>query len=200
METRGEDQGIGFGLRFGRYSILFARYGFRVSVIDSSEKAVRSVSVQSESKGLGIRCDAGDMHDLPYDDDSFDCIFAYLSISHTDSEGIKKVLHEIRRSLADGGVVFMTLCSKDTGPFIHSNYSRIDENSIMKTEGAEAGLPHFYVDKDDIIRLLDGFELMNVRHVDDCYFQGEWRNSKHYFIEACNRKNAGTRWPDDEEV
>ena len=184
---------LDLGCGLGRHSFLFARYGFEVSAIDTSEKAVQSVAAQSESMGLGIRCDVGDMHDLPYDDDSFDCIFAYLSISHTDSEGIKKVLHEIRRTLADGGAVFMTLCSKDTWSFTNPKYPRIDDNSIMKTEGAEAGLPHFYVDKDDIIRLLDGFELMNVRHVDDCYFQGEWHNSKHYFIEACNKKSAGTR-------
>ena len=187
---------LDLGCGLGRHSILFARYGFEVTAMDSSEKAVGYVSNESGLLDLDIRCDIGDMHDLPYDDDSFDCIFAYLSISHTDSKGIRRILQGIRRVLAKYGAVFMTLCSKDTWSFTQSGYPRIDENSIMKTEGAEAGLPHFYVDKDDIIKLMEGFELLNVRHIDDCFYQGEWRNSKHYFIEAINRKRSDRR-PND---
>ena len=187
-KREGRTRLLDLGCGLGRHSILFAQYGFKVTALDSSEKAIEHVSKESRLLDRDIRCDIGDMQNLPYDDNSFDCVFAYLSISHTDSKGIVRILNEMGRVLINGGAAFMTMCSKDTWSFTQSDYPRIDENSIVKTEGAEAGLPHFYVNKDDIVRLMTGFELVNVRHVDDCYYQGEWRNSKHYFIEALNRK------------
>ena len=183
-KREGRKRVLDLGCGLGRHSILFSRYGFEVSALDSSEDAIGSLRKYSEENKLDIQCRVGDMHELPYDDGSFDCIFAFLSISHTDSEGIKKVLSEIRRVLVPNGAVFFTLCSKDTWSFTEGNSPKVDENTIMKTQGAEEGIPHFYVDKDDIIELMKDFRLIRVRHVDDCFFQGNWRNSKHYFIEA----------------
>ncbi len=175
---------LDLGCGLGRHSLLFSRYGFDVTALDSSSEAIDQLSEYCKENGLGIKCDTGDMHSLPYGDGSFDCIFAYLSISHTDSKGIRKILSEIYRTLVPGGAVFFTLCSKETWSFTDAGFPKIDDNSIVKTEGPEAGLPHFYVDQNDIKELMTGFELIRVRHIDDCYFQGKWRNSKHYFIEA----------------
>ena len=182
----GKKRILDLGCGLGRHSILFSKYGFQVSALDSSEEAIDSLQKYSEDNDLEIQCKVGDMHELPYPDDSFDCIFAFLSISHTDSKGIIKVISEMKRVLVPGGAMFFTLCSKETWSFTEAGYPKIDENTIMKTEGAEEGIPHFYVDKDDIIELMKDFQLIRVRHVDDCFFQGNWRNSKHYFIEAIN--------------
>lgn len=183
-KREGRKRILDLGCGLGRHSILFSKYGFHVCALDSSKDAVESLRKYSEDNQLGIECKVGDMHDLPYPDGSFDCIFAFLSISHTDSQGIEKVISEMGRVLVPGGAMFFTLCSKDTWSFTEGNYPKVDENTIMKTEGAEAGVPHYYVDKDDIIELLKDFDLIRVRHVDDCFFQSSWRNSRHYFIEA----------------
>ena len=187
-KREGRRKVLDLGCGLGRHSLLFARYGFDVTALDSSREAVELLSASSKEEGLGIRCDVGDMHALPYADDSFDCVFAYLSVSHTDSKGILKILSEIRRTLVSGGSLFFTLCSKDTWSFTDADYPHIDDNTLVKVEGAEAGLPHFYVNMDDIMGLMSGFELIRVRHIDDCYYGGERHNSKHYFIEAVNRK------------
>ena len=34
---------------------------------------------------------------------------------------------------------------------------RIDENTLMKTEGHEAGIPHYFVDASEALRLLARF-------------------------------------------
>lgn len=187
-KREGRKKILDLGCGLGRHSLLFARYGFQVTALDSSQKAIDHLSRMVEAEGLDIACDVGDMHELPYGNDSFDCIFAYLSVSHTDSKGILKILSEIRRVLVSEGSLFFTLCSKDTWSFTDADYPHIDENTLVKTEGAEAGLPHFYVDMDDITSLTSGFELVRVRHIDDCYYGGERHNSKHYFIEANNKE------------
>ena len=183
-KREGRKRLLDLGCGLGRHSILSSRYGFEVSALDSSKDAIDGLRKYSEENELDIQCRVGDMHELPYENGSFDCIFAFLSISHTDSEGIKKVISEMKRVLVPNGAMFFTLCSKDTWSFTEGNYPKIDENTVMKTEGAEEGIPHFYVDRDDIIELMKDFQLIRVRHVDDCFFQGNWRSSKHYFIEA----------------
>ena len=44
-----------------------------------------------------------------------------------------------------------------------------------------------YVDMNDIEELFSGFELIKIRHIDDCLVEGRWQNSKHYHIEAMKR-------------
>lgn len=175
---------LDLGCGLGRHSILFDSYGFHVTAVDSSVEAIDFLREHCSKEGLDIECDVADMHDLPYADDTFDCIFAYLSVSHTDSKGILKVMSEIRRVLKTGGSIFFTLCSKDTWSYRDSGYERIDDNTVVKPSGPEKGIPHFYVDRQDIEDLMEGFTLIRVRHIDDCFIHGRWQNSKHYFIEA----------------
>ena len=80
---------------------------------------------------------------------------------------------QIGRILRPGGEVFLTLCSKDAWSCRKAGFPRLDENTVVKTEeGPENGFPHFFVSMDDLLQLLDGFELERVRHIDDCWF---WR-------------------------
>ena len=126
-----------------------------------------------------------DMLSLKYNVNAFDCIFAYHVISHTTSNGIIKIIDEIKRVLRPDGEIYLSLCSKDTWSFKDAGFPKLDDNTIIKDEeGAEKNIPHFYVNIDDILRLFKDFEIYNIRHIDDCYFDGAIRNSKHYFITA----------------
>lgn len=187
-KSEGRRRVIDIGCGVGRHSILFAENGFEVTAMDSSGYAVEQLRRYSDEHGLGIRCDVVDMIDMPYDDGSFDCAFAYLSVSHTDSEGFLRILSGIERILVPGGAVFMTLCSKDTWSFTDAGYPRLDENTVVKTDGPEKGIPHYYVDQEDVKSLFSGFELISVRHVDDCFFQNRWGKSTHFHVEALTPK------------
>ena len=84
----------------------------------------------------------------------------------------------------------MTLCSKDSWTYKESNYEKIDENTVLKTEPPEEGVPHFFVNFKDIEQLFCDFEIIRVRHTDECYLDGRKQNNKHYFIEAVLHKEA----------
>lgn len=180
---------LDFGCGLGRHSIFFARAGFRVSAFDLSQEGVAHLKQWAAKETLDIDARPADMLSPPYPDHAFDCLFAYHVISHTDTPGMRTVMRELKRLVRPGGELFITLCSKETWSFAEAGYPKVDENTVRKTEdGSEKDVLHFYVNLEDIIGLFDEFhlELLRVRHTDDCYFEGEKRNSRHYFILAGN--------------
>ncbi len=175
---------LDLGCGLGRHTIFFARRGFGVSAMDLSPVGVESTSKWALQEGLHVDVREGDMLSLPFHDASFDCLFSYHVISHTDTPGARKIIAEIRRVTKPGGEIYVTMCSKETWSYKEAGYPIIDENTVCKTDGTEVDVPHFYVDLDGLLELFSGFEIIGVRHVDDCYFDGQKRNSKHYFLLA----------------
>ena len=183
-KEKGYSHLLDLGCGLGRHTVFFTKQGFCISAMDLSSEAVRSTEAWLKDEAILADVKLGDMLSLPYPDASFDCLFSYHVISHTDTPGAKKIISEIHRVLMPDGEIFLTLCSKDTWSYKDAGFPVIDENSVLKTDGTEVNVPHFYVNLDDVFVLLEGFEIIKVRHVDDCYFDGKATNSKHYFILA----------------
>ncbi len=176
---------LDLGCGLGRHSILFARRGFRVTSMDLSADGVDHLKQWAGREHLAVQAQTADMMDLPYETDCFDCVFSFHVISHCDTLGIRRVIAEMLRVLKPGGELYCTLCSKDSWSFHSAGYPRVDKNTVVKTdEGPEKGIPHFFVDLDDLLELFAGFEILRVRHVDDCWFDGAKRKSTHYFLLA----------------
>ena len=178
---------LDMGCGLGRHSLLFAKNGFKVTALDISDDALTFLEKESEAQNLPVCCINANMERMPFPNQSFDCIFALHSAGHADTEGMHRIMNEITRVLKPGGAVFITLCSKEAWTYSESGLPKVDANTVIKTDGPEQGVPHFFVDKEDIEKLFSSFELVSVRHIDDCYSDGKWKNQKHYFIEA--RKN-----------
>ena len=180
---------LDFGCGLGRHSIFFSQQGFNVSAFDLSIDGINHLSDWAKKEEVEIDIQVADMLSLPYEKNKFDCLFAYHVISHTNTNGMRKIMDEIKRIVKPGGEIYITLCSKETWSFSEANYPQIDDNTVIKTEdGPEKGIPHFFVSLDDIIKLFTdvNIELLKIRHIDDCYWDGQKRNSKHYFILAQN--------------
>lgn len=184
-EEKGYREILDFGCGLGRHAVYFAKRGFNVSAFDLSREGTEHLTQWANREHLLIDVKTADMLRLPYKDDSFDAVFAYHVISHTDSVGMRQILREITRVLRVGGEIYLSLCSKETWSFRDAGYPKLDENTVVKTEdGPEKGIPHFYVTLDDILELFHAFEIERIRHTDDCFFGGKKQNSKHYFITA----------------
>ncbi len=97
--------------------------------------------VTLQEKGYDIDLRLCDMHFLPFVDESFDGVFSFHVIYHTDTAGIRKVISEVYRVLKPGGEVFVTFNSKNNSSYLKNIQYKIDENTIIKQEGIEKEFP-----------------------------------------------------------
>lgn len=175
---------LDLGCGLGRHSVFFYEKGFEVSSCDLSEYGVEHLRRWQSEKGFSFPTAVCDMKELPFADNSFDCIYAYHVLSHTDTIGFKQVLSEVRRVLRPNGEIFFDLCSKSSRSFTESNYPHIDENTLRFIGGIEDGIPHFFVDREDIYALMTEFKLNKIRHIFDLDTPLSRGGGTHYFIEA----------------
>ena len=154
--TKGYRSFLDLGCGLGRHSVYMAQHGFCVTSCDLSEYGVNHLNEWAKRENLTIDTHICNMLELPFEDNSFDCIMAYNVIYHTDTNGFIAALHEIKRVLKPDGELYITLISKNTWSYQRAeNYLRVDENTILSDENdaTEKNVPHFYVDILDIKRL-----------------------------------------------
>ena len=175
---------LDLGCGLGRHSILFGKNGFNVYSFDISREAIEKTKEWAEKEKLDFKYKVGDMLYLPYDNDSFDAILCRNVISHTDTEGMKKVVQELKRVLRKNGECYITLGSKQTWGFKQEDWPLIDENTRLRMEeGPEYKIPHFYADYDLIKELFKEFEIIHINHIEDFYEKdSKTFSSYHYHI------------------
>lgn len=174
---------LDLGCGIGRHSILFGRNGFEVFCFDISLDGVNKTKEWGESLGLNFNTQVGDMLELPYDNESMDCILCYNVISHSDTEGVKKIINELKRVLKVNGECYLTLCSKDTWGF-KQDWPMVDANTKLRMEeGPEYEVPHFYADYELIKELFKDFEIVFVNQLEKFFEKdGKPATSSHYHV------------------
>ena len=175
---------LDLGCGLGRHSVLFAKNGFNVSCFDISEEAINRTKQWCEEEKLKCDYKIGDMLELPYKDDSFDCILCRNVISHTDTKGMKKIIKELNRVLKKEGECYLTLGSKDTWGFKQKDWPLQDSNTRLRMEeGPEYKTPHFYADYDLCKELFKDFEIITIYQIIDYYeSDGKTLDSYHYHL------------------
>ena len=182
--SQGKKVFLDLGCGIGRHSILFGQNGFDVFCFDISEEAINKTKEWAIKEDLKFDYQIGDMLYLPYDDNKFDCILCRNVISHTDTEGMKKIVKELYRVLKNDGECYLTLGSKDTWGFKQDSWPLIDDNTRLRMEqGPEYKVPHFYADYELIKQLFSDFEIINIYQVID-YYEREngLSDSYHYHV------------------
>lgn len=135
---------LDLGCGCGNDSLYLSRLGLNVVSCDQSIVALENVK-QFVSGAETILLDIS--KPLPFDDNSFDCIIADLSLHYFDSEITKKVMRELNRILRTNGFLFARVNSvndtnygANSGKLIEPNYYFVngynkrffDEKDILK--------------------------------------------------------------------
>jgi ubiquinone/menaquinone biosynthesis C-methylase UbiE len=175
---------LDLGCGLGRHSVLFGKNGFNVRCFDISEVALEKTKVWAQSEGLTFDYKTGDMLMLPYEDKSVDCIMCRNVISHTDTNGVKQAVSEIKRVLKKDGECYLTLGSKETWGFKQEDWPWVDENTkLCMRKGPEYKVPHFYADYNRVKQLFKSFKIISVSQVED-FLEGSdgTFSSYHYHV------------------
>lgn len=176
----GKTRLLDLGCGKGRHALFFAKEGFEVYALDISESGINILKEKSQRCNLKVFALVSDMHSLPYEDEFFDCILAYHAIYHTNRDGLKKVISEIYRVLKNGGEFYVTFNSKYSRSFNNPNNIFLDDGTVIKREGIEAGIPHYYLDKEEIYSFMKDFEILSLKYIEDIIP----KSSNKYFILA----------------
>jgi ubiquinone/menaquinone biosynthesis C-methylase UbiE len=90
----------------------FARNGALVTGTDFTERSVRSTKELLEEANLPATVRQADATNLPFDDNTFDCVYSFGVLHHIPD--VEKALAEIKRVLKPGGQVMVMLYHRDS--------------------------------------------------------------------------------------
>ncbi|MHA1215248.1 MAG: class I SAM-dependent methyltransferase [Candidatus Hodarchaeales archaeon] len=148
----------------GRHVIYFARQGFQVSGSDISEKAVTLTNEWLKEEQLKADIQQGSFTSINQPDDSFDLVIAMNVIYHGTKQDVLKGFSEVFRILKPGGLFYGTLKTKNKDEPFYNNtgVEIIDSQTIILKDGVEAGLPHFFSYKEDLMDFFTGYEIKEI--------------------------------------
>jgi ubiquinone/menaquinone biosynthesis C-methylase UbiE len=177
-KKRGFKKLLDLGCGLGRHAVLFAENNFDVDAFDLSPYRIKKLKEFSSKNKLSIKTKVGDMLELPYNNNQFDCVISFHTIYHTDYIGVEKSLKEVKRVLTDNGEAFVTFNSQNSSTFTDPGNKFLTANTVIKTEGEEKGVPHFYAKKENVEKLLKDFRILDFFYKEEYYpdFTGA-----HYF-------------------
>ena len=138
-EVRGRVLDVGSGP--GRDGLLLKNAGLDVVCLDASSSMVEL------STGRGLVSVIGDFLELPFEEKSFDGVWAYTSLLHVSKQDFKKAVAEIKRVLQEGGRLGLGLIEGEGEVYrenmgegnarLFSYFKKEEVEEILKTEGFE---------------------------------------------------------------
>ena len=171
FEGKGKCLDLGCGI--GQFSKILMEYGYDVISADISDIALNKVKEFNKSV---VKVDMQEK--LPFEDDSFDLVFANLSIHFFSDKDTKKLMLEIKRILKQGGLFVGSVNGiqgydhiKETATEIEYHYYENNNRNIRLFE------------REDLIKYLSVFEIMNIEDRETIRFE----HKKNYLIFICKK-------------
>jgi SAM-dependent methyltransferase len=97
---------LDLGCGYGSSTWFLAREGFSVDAIDGSAVIIDKLAERLRADGLEARLQAGDIVDLPYPSQSFDCVVDIACLMCNDPDSTRRILDGVYDCLKPGGKLF----------------------------------------------------------------------------------------------
>lgn len=141
LEKINKGKCLDLGCGIGQYTKYFRDLGFDVVAADISHEALKKVKEEVPDARI-LELDMSKDFDIP--DNSFDVVFASLSIHYFDTVTTKNILKEIKRILKPNGYFIGAVNSSKTYKFIKDRAVELE--------------PNFYKEGSRTVRLWDSLQ------------------------------------------
>ncbi|MDQ1327850.1 MAG: hypothetical protein QG641_1133 [Candidatus Poribacteria bacterium] len=168
------------GCGIGRNLFFLMDMGFDVYGSDYSPDAVSEVN----KRLCENRVKHESMTDITELDESYDAVIAYNVVYHAYLSDMVKALNNIYRILKPSGSLLITFQSKRSP--VYKKELEVEQGTIVKNERHEAGIPHHFVDRDEIFQLLSGYNVVELSHVEHEYDNLNFKGC-HYVVTAMKK-------------
>jgi len=155
----------------GRDSLYFFKKGLKITAIDFSASGIEKLKSQSPH----INCILGDIRKIKLQENSFNVIYAHLSLHYFDDKTTSKIFDNLYRALKKRGLIFVKCKSIDDALF--GKGQKIAENMYKK------GHTRHFFSKEYMSEKLKSFKIIRIRKTSSVY-----HNYKSAFIEAIATK------------
>lgn len=166
---------LDLGCGNGSNAHFFARQGYQVAGVDIAPSAIALAKRWFEHDGLKGDFRVGVVNALPWKDRTFDAAVSHGVLDHMTMEVAQGAAAELRRVLKPRGLLFLTLVAANDDAY--GRGERVGRNTFVLADGAERGLPQHYFERDEIVGLLKGFRLLDLRRAELAY--GPRQRSRH---------------------
>ena len=162
---------LDIGCGDGRDSVYFFNKGLKITAVDFSASGIKKIKSQNPK----ITCILGDIRKIKLKTNSFDVIYAHLSLHYFDDKTTDKIFNNLHLALKKQGLLFIKCKSIDDALF--GKGQKIAENMYKK------GHTRHFFSKEYMSEKLKKFKVIKISKTSSVY-----HNYKSAFIEAVATK------------
>jgi len=138
---------------------LFSEHGFDAYGIDISDQQLNRARQYCAMKGTQIDFRKGDIRQIPFADESFDCVYEHYSMCHLSKKETAQAIREMHRVTRRKGLCFLGVISMDSWP--KSLYGEEREpGEYWAGERAEGDRHSMFTDQ-EADQLVTGWEVLS---------------------------------------
>ncbi|MDX8352528.1 class I SAM-dependent methyltransferase [Cognatiyoonia sp. IB215182] len=152
---------LDLGAGVGRHALWLAERGHQVMALDAAPEGLAEIARFGSVETVEAR-----MHQLPFEDASFDHVLSWNVIYHGDEDILLRTIAEIRRVLKPGGTYLGTMLSKRRLPHEKAKHPgrEISRNAwVFDAPGTDKIHPHYFCNAAELLALFAGFEVLRLK-------------------------------------
>ncbi|PIT90993.1 hypothetical protein COU17_02750 [Candidatus Kaiserbacteria bacterium CG10_big_fil_rev_8_21_14_0_10_49_17] len=173
---------IGFGE--GQNLAYLAREGFDCFGTEISRTRLERARALFDEIGEHATLQLVESHELPFPDNTFDCVLAWQSLYYNTEKSLMQSLKEVQRVLKPGGVFISSMVSPKQTLLAHKEIAPHTYNPSPET-GQEQCVVYALEDEDHIHRIYKNFSDIHVGYYANDLFRSP---NFHWVIVAKNEK------------